>query len=251
MRSILLGLAFIACTALPAQAQVKSQTLDRAEVEQIVRDYLLTNPEIMLEVQQALEEKQQAQADERVKNAITTNADAIFNSPNQGIIGNPNGDVTIVEFFDYNCGFCQRAMADMNTLVSEDDNIRFVMKELPILGPGSVEASQVSTAIYRLHPDRYEEFHNALLSHQGSKDGAVALEIAQSMELNLQAIEAEAAKDDVIDAFREANALATELGVSGTPSYVIGNEVLFGALGADVLREKVKNMRSCGKTVCS
>ena len=223
---------------------------DRPAIESIIREYLLNNPELMLEVQQALEAKQQAEAKEKATQALTQNADIIFKSPNQGVAGNPNGDVTIVEFFDYNCGFCQRAMDDMNALIGEDKNLKFVLKELPILSESSVEASRISTAVYRLYPDQYADFHNALLGSQGTKDGNRALRVAQEMSLDINAINEEAKKPDVLGAFREANELATSLGINGTPSYVIGDEVVFGALGADVLREKINNVRLCGKTVC-
>ena len=224
---------------------------DKAQVEQIIRDYLLKNPELMIEVQQALEAKQRAEQAATAKAALSENREAIFNSKNQGVIGNPDGDVTVVEFFDYNCGFCQRAMDDMNALLENDDKLKFVMKELPILSQGSVEASQFSTAVYRLMPQKYGEFHNRLLSLDGPKDGNRARQIAEEMGLDLAALEAEAEKEDVIASFREANDLATKLGINGTPSYVIGDEVLFGALGADTLRGKIENVRKCGKTECS
>ncbi|MEM1152417.1 MAG: DsbA family protein, partial [Pseudomonadota bacterium] len=198
---------------------------DKAQVEQIIREYLLANPELMLEVQQALEAKQQEQAAETARLALEENKATIFESDNQGVIGNPDGDVTVVEFFDYNCSFCQRAMEDMNTLLAGDDNLKFVMKELPILSQGSVEASRISTGVYRLFPEKYEEFHNRLLALQGMKDGNRALRVAQEMELDIDAINAEGQKPDVLGAFREANDLANSLGINGTPSYVIGDEV--------------------------
>ncbi|MDA8869788.1 DsbA family protein [Rhizobiaceae bacterium] len=235
---------------LPAFAQDVTPEPDRTRIEGIVRDYLLTNPEIMLEVQAALEAKQAELALARAKEAITRNQTAILSSKNQAVVGNPDGDVTLVEFFDYNCGFCQRAMNDMNELLAKDDKLRFVLKELPILGPGSVTASQVSTAVYRLHPDRYAEFHGRLLGLDAQKDGATARTIAEDMGFDMAALNAEADKPDVIDAFREVNRLADELGISGTPSYIIGDEVVFGALGADVLARKVSNMRACGRTEC-
>jgi protein-disulfide isomerase len=235
-------------TTLPSSALDPE---DKPAIEKIVRDYLLSNPEIILEVQQALQTKQETEAKERAAIALTQNSDVIFNSKNQGVIGNKSGDVTVVEFFDYNCGFCQRAMNDMNVLLKEDNNLKFVMKELPILSAGSVEASRISTAVYRLYPDQYERFHNDLLGLDGPKDGARALEIAGLMGFDMDKLEAEAAKNDVLDAFREANDLATSLGMNGTPSYVIGDEVIFGALGVDVLRGKIENVRKCGKTVCT
>ena len=237
-------------SALPFNQAHALDASEKAEIEKVIREYLLKNPELMLEVQQALEAKQRADQQAAAAAALEDNASVIFASKNQGQIGNPDGDVTVVEFFDYNCGFCQRAMQDMNALLEGDKNLKFVMKELPILSEGSVEASRVSTAIYRLAPEKYGEFHNRLLGMQGTKDGERAIRLAEEMGLDLAAIQAEAAKDDVIDAFREANDLATKLGINGTPSYVIGDEVIFGALGVDVLKGKIANVRKCGSTSC-
>ena len=234
----------------PASSSQALDPTDRPEIEKIIREYLLANPQLMLEVQQALEVQQREEASKRAAEALSLNSDAIFNSPNQGIIGNADGDVTVVEFFDYNCGFCQRAMEDMNALLGDDSNLKFVMKELPILSEGSVEASRISTAVYRLYPGKYAEFHNTLLASPGQKDGNRALRVAQTLEMDINALNEEAQKNDVLSAFREANDLATALGINGTPSYVIGDEVLFGALGREVLAEKIENVRKCGKTVC-
>jgi len=250
--SILRRIAFaVMLVFIPPAPAFALDDADKTQVEQIIRDYLLKNPEIMVEVQQALEAKQQAQAKERAAKALAENQETIFESPNQGVIGNADGDVTVVEFFDYNCSFCQRAMQDMNALLEGDKKLKFVMKELPILSAGSVDASRVSTAVYRLYPEQYGEFHNQLLALQGQKDGARAMQIASTMGMDAAKIEAESQKDDVVDAFREANELANALGINGTPSYVIGDEVVFGALGEQVLREKIGNMRKCGKPVCS
>ena len=224
---------------------------EKSEVREIIRDYLLKNPEIMLEVQQALEQKQQAAAKAQAQAALNESRETIFSSKHQGQIGNPDGDVKIVEFFDYNCGFCQRAMNDMNVLLESDPKLNFIMKELPILSAGSVDAARVSTAVYRLAPEKYGEFHNRLLGLDGQKDGDRAMQVAQEMGLDVAKISAESQKDDVVGAFQEANDLATRLGINGTPSYVIGDEVVFGALGVDVLREKISNMRKCGRTTCS
>lgn len=248
LSAALLAVSFLGVAALPALAL---DPADKPAIEKIVRDYLLANPELIVEVQQALQTKQEAEAKVRATAALTQNKDVIFSSKNQGVIGNDKGDVTVVEFFDYNCGFCQRAMNDMNVLLKGDSNLKFVMKELPILSAGSVEASRISTAVYRLYPNQYERFHNDLLGLDGPKDGARALEIAGLMGFDMGKLEAEAAKEDILDAFREANDLATALGMNGTPSYVIGDEVIFGALGVDVLRGKIENVRKCGKTVCS
>ena len=239
--------ALFATLAGPAQA---ADPTERSEIESIVREYLLANPELLLEMQGALQAKQAQEAKERAQRTIAEQGELIFNSRHQAVVGNPEGDVTVVEFFDYNCSFCQRALEDMNALLETDDKLRFVMKELPILSQGSVEAARVSTAVYRLHPDRYAEFHTRLLSLEGLKDGERAVQVARDMGLDADALVAEGAKDDVLESFRETNALANALGVTGTPSYVIGREVVFGALGRQVLGEKVANMRECGATQC-
>ena len=248
--SLLAFTLLVSSIAFGSQAQALDPE-ERKEVEKIIREYLIKNPEIMLEVQQALEEQQQREQRERAAQALVENQSVIYQSSNQASIGNPKGDVTVVEFFDYNCSFCQRAMQDMNNLISADKNLHFVMKELPILSESSVEAHRISTAVYRLFPAQYEEFHNQLLGSPGQKDGNRALRIAQQMGMDINSLNEEAKKGTVLDAFREVNDLATQLGISGTPSYVIGDEVVFGALGEDVLRSKIENVRKCGKTACS
>ena len=239
-----------AAVMVPVKPAVALDPSDRPEIEKIIREYLLSNPQLMLEVQAALETQQREEAARMAAQSLRENADTIFNSPNQAVIGNAEGEVTVVEFFDYNCGFCQRAMNDMNALLAGDSNLKFVMKELPILSEGSVEAHRVSTAVYRLYPQQYTEFHNQLLGSPGQKDGNRALRVAQSLNMDINALNEEAKKNNVLNAFREVNDLANSLGINGTPSYVIGDEVVFGALGEDVLREKIENMRKCGKTVC-
>lgn len=251
-RAALRSIALAAALLMPATAPALAlDPTDKPEIEKIIREYLLKNPELMLEVQQALEARQREQQQARAAAALADNRQTVFESPNQGVVGNASGDVTVVEFFDYNCGFCQRAMEDMNRLIGTDSQLRFVLKELPILSQGSVEASRVSTAVYRLFPDRYEEFHNKLLGLNGPKDLQRAMEVVAGMGLDAAKISEVAQKDDVLDAFREVNELANSLGINGTPSYVIGNEVVFGALGYDVLREKIENVRKCGETACS
>ena len=138
-------------------------TLDRKAVETIVREYLLANPELLLEVQQALDAKQKEQQSIAQKAIIEGAKDKIFKSAHDGIVGNPDGKVTIVEFFDYNCGYCKRAIEDMQALTAADPDLRFVLKEFPILGPDSQKASVVSMAFHKMMPEKYGEFHNQLL----------------------------------------------------------------------------------------
>nr|WP_235864241.1 DsbA family protein [Pseudorhizobium flavum] len=223
---------------------------EKKEMGQFIREYLLENPEVMLEVQAALEAKQHSQRLEQAGQAVAANHDAIFNSQDDIALGNPDGDVTVVEFFDYNCGYCKRALADMEKVLSTDPKVRFVLKELPILGPDSLDAHRVSNAVRLIAPEKYGEFHRALLGSTGTATEESAIEVAAALgisEADLRKSMAENPNDQLV---RDAYTLATNLGVTGTPTYIVGNEALFGAVGDDALQEKIANVRACGKSTC-
>ncbi|RJG45143.1 DsbA family protein [Mesorhizobium sp. DCY119] len=214
--------------------------LDRAEIETIVRDYLLKNPEVLLEAQQALEDKQQEAQRVASLDVIKGAKEDIFNSAHDGVVGNPNGKVTIVEFYDYNCGYCKRAQADMQALTETDPELRFVLKEFPILGPDSQKAHVVSQAFLKLAPEKYEEFHNQLLGGQGRAGEESAIKIALALGVDEAKLREEMKNPAIMENFSKTYDLANKLAITGTPSYVVGNEVVFGALGKDVLAEKIK-----------
>ena len=223
--------------------------LDRAQVESIVREYLLANPELLTEVQEALEAK--AKETERVAQlGVIKDARAeIFNADYDGVVGNPDGKVTIVEFYDYNCGYCKRAQEDMQLLTASDPDLRFVLKEFPILGPDSQKAHVVSMAFRSLAPEKYGEFHNRLLGQsKAGEESAMKL----ALELGVDEAKLREAMDDpaISEAFSKTYDLANKLAITGTPSYVIGNEVVFGALGRDVLAEKIAAAKACLDAAC-
>ena len=215
-------------------------SLDRSEVENIVRDYLLNNPEILFEVQDALEAKQKEEQRLASEGAIRDHKDEIFNSTFDGIVGNPDGKVTIVEFYDYNCGFCKRALADMLALTQENPDLRFVLKELPILGPDSHKASVVSMAFHKMMPDKYGAFHTALLGGEGRATEDRAIAIAVEFGADEAMLRQRMQDADISEAISKTYEIANRLSITGTPSYVVGNEVVFGALGQEVLAEKIK-----------
>ena len=246
--------AFAFALATPASAQT-AQTFtpdQRGEIEKIVREYLLNNPQLLQEVMGELE-KRQAQADaEKHRAAIKEHAEIIFNSPRQVTLGNPKGDVTFVELFDYNCGYCKRAMADMLDLMKADSNIKVVLKEFPVLGEGSTQAAQVAVAVRmqdKTGGKKYLEFHQKLLSGRGQADLARALAAAKEVGLDVARIEKDMASDEVKATIEESFKLADALGLNGTPSYVVGNDVVVGAVGLNSLKEKV-NAARCGKPTC-
>ncbi|WP_421590851.1 DsbA family protein [Shinella sp. M27] len=242
------ALLFAVAAPLPALALDDAQ---KKEIGEFIKEYLVENPEVLLDVQEALQKKQEAQQQAKAKSAITDNEKAIYNSPYDIALGNPKGDVTIVEFFDYNCGYCKRALSDMDDILKEDKNVRFVLKELPILGPDSLAAHKVSAAFRDLSPEKYGEFHRALLGGEGRATEESAIALAAGMGISEADIRKTMTEKPHDDAVREAYSLANDLGITGTPSYVLGNEMVFGAVGADDLRAKIANVRACGKASCS
>lgn len=239
----------VAPSAMAAARPTALEAGDRAEIEKIIREYLIANPEVLVEAQQALEEKRQEQERIAQQETITNSAEELFNSEYDGIVGNPEGSVTIVEFFDYNCGFCERAMEDMEALVEANPDLRFVLKEFPILGPDSQKAHVVSMAFRALAPEKYGEFHRALLT-SGRATEATAIETALALGVDEAALREEMKNPAIAEAFGKTYELANALAITGTPSYVVGNEVIYGALGQDVLAEKIELARACEDGAC-
>ncbi|MGN7291501.1 DsbA family protein [Rhizobium sp. SAFR-030] len=222
----------------------------KKEIGAFVREYLIENPEIMLEVQDALEKKQQQMRVAQSSTGIASNKDAIFSSASDITLGNPKGDVTIVEFFDYNCGYCKHALSDMETVLAADKNVRFVLKEFPILGPDSMAAHRVANAVRLIAPEKYPEFHRGLLGGQTRATEDTAIEVATGLGISAAAIRASMEKNPNEPQVRATYEIANALGVTGTPFYVVGEEALFGAVGKQQLAEKIANMRVCGKATC-
>ena len=250
----------------PASADAAAATTfsdsQRREVEGIIRnylannpgfirDYLIANPDVIREAIDALQRKQVEEEAAAQVAAISDNRELLFTSPRQVVMGNPEGNVTLVEFFDYNCGYCRRAQADVQQLIAEDPDLKVVLKEFPVLGEGSMEASQVSVAVRILAPDRAGEFHDALLAQSGQVNADVALAVAEELGLDRAMLEATMHSDEVRDTIGESYALAQSLSLTGTPSYVTSGEVAIGAIGYDALREKIATARaSCATEVC-
>ena len=246
-----------ACAALLAIAVPQALRADefsasqRGELERIVREYLVAHPEVIQEAMTELEKRQTAADAEKHKAAVKQYSEALFTSPRQVVLGNPSGNVTFVEFFDYNCGYCKRAMDDMLTLLKDDPNLKVVLKEFPVLGPGSVEAAQVAVAVRMQDKTgkKYLEFHQKLLGGRGQADKARALAVAKDIGLDMGRLDKDLASPEVKATLQESFKLAEALGLNGTPSYVIGDNVVVGAVGLESLKEKVNTSR-CGKPSC-
>jgi len=230
--------------AAPAAAAAQTQTFSadqRREIEAIVKDFLLRHPEVMQDVMAELDKRQQEAEAEKHRAAVQENNATLFRSPHQVVLGNPQGSVAMVEFFDYNCGFCKRALTDMLELLKTDPNLKFVLKEFPVLGEGSVEAARVAIAVRMQDTSgkKYIEFHQKLLGGRGQADKARALAVAKEVGFDMARIEKDMGGDEAKKTIDENLKLADAIGVSGTPTYVVGDEVVVGAVGLDALREKI------------
>jgi protein-disulfide isomerase len=212
---------------------------------------LIGHPEVLEDAMAELNKHQAAAEDAKHEAGVAQNSEAIFNSPRGVTLGNKDGDVTFVEFFDYNCGYCKRAMADMLDLMKSDSKLKVVLKEFPVLGQGSVEAAQVAVAVRMQDASgkKYLDFHQKLLGGRGAADKARALAAAKEAGLDVARIEKDLASPEVRATIDENFKLAEAMGMNGTPSYVVGKQVVVGAIGVDGLKEKI-GLARCGKATC-
>ncbi|HSR77481.1 MAG TPA: DsbA family protein [Xanthobacteraceae bacterium] len=246
--------AALACTVLVAPAAARAQSFNdqqKGELGSIIREYLVQHPEVLQEAMAELEKRQAAAEAEKAKAAVKNNAQTLFDSSRQVVVGNAQGDVTLVEFFDYNCGYCKRALTDLTDLMKDDSKLRVVLKEFPVLGPGSQEAAQVAIAARMQDKSgkKYFDFHQRLLGGRGPADRARALAAAKDAGFDMARIERDMASPEVKATIEENMKLAEQLGLNGTPSYVVGSDVVVGAVGLEALKGKVKAAR-CTTASC-
>jgi protein-disulfide isomerase len=223
----------------------------KAEIEKIIRDYLVSHPEVLQEAIAELDKRQSAADTQKAKAAVAANAATLFDSNRQVVLGNSKGDVTLVEFFDYNCGFCKGALPTLIDLMKDDAKLRVVLKEFPVLGPDSVEAAKVAVAVRMQDKTgkKYLDFHQKLLGGRGKADKARALAVAKEVGIDMARLEKDMASDEVRLSLEESLKLAETLSLNGTPSYVVGDDVVVGAVGMEALRGKIA-MARCGKETC-
>ena len=269
-----LASAVVAALMLLAPRPILAQDL-RGEIEAIVKDYLTTHPDEVGEIAkdyfikhpeavgQIFAEmlKRRVAANPGAKTGvppevaaktavdrsaiIAGNSASLFSSPHQVTLGNPQGDVTLVEFFDYNCGFCKRALPDMLALLKDDPKLKIVLKEFPILGPDSLEAARVAVAVRMQDPggQKYIAFHQELLGRAGPASKEKALAVARAQGLDMLKLEKDMASDEVGATLKEDVQLASAVGITGTPGYVIGKDVVLGAIGIAGLKRQIDTAR--------
>lgn len=209
-----------------------------------VRAYLLENPEVIFEAVAVFEQRSAAQQAEMGRALLEANAEALFEDGFSWVGGNPDGDITLVEFVDYRCGFCQRALDEVLAVIDADDGVRLIMKEFPILGPESEMASRFAISMLRLGGnDTYEAVHHALLRHDGPITPDFLDALAGEHGLDFEAVVAEMESEDVTQVIAENRALAQRLQISGTPTFVMETEMIRGFVEAEDLLELAASLR--------
>ncbi|ABS64886.1 DSBA oxidoreductase [Parvibaculum lavamentivorans DS-1] len=224
-----------------ARAEARFEGKDRQAIEEIVREYLIENPEVLIEAMRVLEQREQNAALASRREAIEKRHADIYNDPGDFVAGNPKGDVTIVEFFDYRCGYCKQSFKPLMDFVKADGNIRLILKEFPILGPASLEASKAAIAAKK--QNRYLEMHRALYEHKGQLDSEAIFGIATSLGLDTAKLRKDMEDPEIAKMVSRHYDLAEALGVDGTPAFIVGGELYPGAADKERLTEIVKTAR--------
>ncbi|MGH6813158.1 MAG: DsbA family protein [Methylocella sp.] len=246
-----LALGFLVLAFSPARAEGFSAG-QKAEIEAIIKDYLLQKPEILRDAIGVLEAREKAAETKAREKVVSDPSGALFSAANQAVIGNPEGKITLIEFFDYNCGYCKRALSDLARLMKDNPDLRVVLRDFPILSPGSVEAAKIANAFLRqFQGEKFWEFHQKLLGSRGPVGKEEALAVAKDHGADMDKLAKDAAAPGITAGIEESGKLAKSLQVTGTPTFVIGEDVVVGAVGYDELEAKVANMKKCGKAICS
>src|SRR3954451_21351598 len=249
-RNLLVAAVLTASAALPAEAQTFNDR-QREAIEQIFKDYLLKNPELLRDAMVELERREQEAQKATQQSALKESRDRLANSSRDMVAGNAAGDITLVEFFDYNCGYCKRALGDMRALMQSDPKLRVVLKDFPVLGPDSVEASRVALAVkHQLKGEKLFDFHIKLMESRGRVNGERAMAVAKEMGVDIGRLQKDMDGPEVKATIQDNVMLGDRLGLTGTPAFVVGDEVISGAVGLEPMRKTVAGVRQCGRAVC-
>ncbi|HET7409842.1 MAG TPA: DsbA family protein [Paracoccaceae bacterium] len=250
MRTTLATLALTAALALPGAGSAAPLDLsdmseaDRAAFGEQVRAYLLENPEVLMEALQVFDQRRSAAAQDADRQLVAENAERLFDDGFSWVGGNPDGDVTLVEFLDYRCGYCKKAQPEVEALLERDPNLRLVVKEFPILGPESVTAGKMALAALELDRAKFGPLHHALMDYRGNLTEEAAYELAGEAGYDLDKLRELAGSTEIADRLQKNYQLAQALGLQGTPAFVVGDQIIRGYLPADELAAAVEEARA-------
>lgn len=209
------------------------------QINKLIKQYIYDHPEIIVDAIGRMQSRQKAEEEARVISALKKNRQRLENAPDDPIIGNPHAPITVVEFFDYRCGYCKRVFKNMIKVLESNSNVRFVLKELPILGPGSLAASRASLAIWKLNKEKYFAFHSALLDARGSITETKILHIANKVGIDTARLKTYITSPEIDEILKENQRLAQDLNITGTPAFVIGDKLIPGALDLNTMKQVI------------
>jgi len=210
-------------------------------IETIIRDYLRKNPEALLDALQAAKDKMEGEAHDKASAALAARRHEVFDDPDAPIAGNPKGNATLVEFFDYRCPYCKQVEPSLDALIAEDRQLRIVYKELPVLGAESVTAARAALAARR--QDKYDALHRALMAQKGQLDEAAVFRVAGSVGLDIERLKRDMAAPDIDRMLKANTSLASALDIRGTPGFVVGNEIVPGAISLQAIKQLIDTAR--------
>ena len=223
-----------------------------SEIGGIVKDYLIAHPEVLRDAITELENREKLAEGEARRKTLAEIGSKLADEPDSLVVGNPSGKITLVEFFDYNCGYCKRALTDLDRLMKANPDLKVVLRDFPILSAASQDAALVALAAHnQFTGDRYWEFHRKLLGVRSTVGKQQALDVAKGMGADMARLEADISDPKSRAAIQQSLNTAQSLALNGTPSYIVGEEAIVGAQGFDEIEKRVDNMRKCGKAACS
>ncbi len=233
-----------------APAPVQTAQLDSSKVNQLIENYLLNDPTILTRMNDKLAEDKHVADRKTEKDLLAAHAADIYDADGNVVLGNPKGDVTLVEMFDYNCSYCRGALPDLAGLMAGDPNLRVILKDFPILTAGSVDAARVAVLVAQDPKINYWQFHQQLFSQHGEVGATQALQVAEQLGGNRVELMLDMNGPKPNAVIQKNYDLAKALDATGTPTYILGDEIIPGALGIDQLKAKIANLRACGSTEC-
>ncbi len=233
--------ALVAAVSSSGLAATDMPPAQREAIEGIIHDYLIHNPDVLIEALRGAEDKLNREADANAAKVLSDRRSEIFDDPETPVGGNPRGDVTIVEFFDYRCPYCKQVLPSLQALLKEDHKLRFLYKEMPVLGPQSVIAAHAALAAQR--QGKYEAFHAAMMATKGQITEETVYKVAGSVGLDIDRLKQDMSAPDIEQALKANLALANALNIHGTPGFIVGKHIVPGAVELDTLRSMVADAR--------
>lgn len=220
-----------------------SSSLNKDDIEKIIAQYIQNNPQVILDSVNKHQQNAAIEEDKKAQDIIKSKTSEIENNPASPVAGNPKGDVVIVEFFDYLCGYCKKVLPSVTKIIEEDKNVKVVFKEFPILGPNSELAAKAALAVYSIAPEKYFEFHKKVMnSHVGGKESIISL--LKELNLNVDAIETKMNSKEIEKIIGDDRALASTIGIRGTPAFIIDGELIPGAVDYEAFKDLVAKARA-------